>query len=168
MRTKVCYVLNILGISTMFVSFVSGAQDCVMAPTQVSVYLNRWESFLHNRQKKLFLQSDCANYKYPHADANLGMLCMHMSSMTGCSLRKQCKSVRSNLIDFFFIRVFLFILAYFLPNSISFAQGGAKGSLCNSFSLLADVCRPSEGENLLRFCKQSQYWSMLRCLIKFN
>ena len=118
MRTKVCHVLNILGISTMLVSFVSGAQDCVMAPTQVSVYLNRWESFLHNRQKKLFLQSDCANYKYPHADANLGMLCMHMSSMTGCSLRKQCKSVRSNLIDFFlffFIRVFLFILAYFLP-----------------------------------------------------
>ena len=51
MRTKVCYVLNILGISTMFVSFVSGAQDCVMAPTQVSVYLNRWESFLHNPKK---------------------------------------------------------------------------------------------------------------------
>lgn len=100
MRTKVCCVLNILGISTMFVSFVSGAQDCVMAPTQ----------------------SDCANYKYPHADANLGMLCMHMSSMTGCSLRKQCKS------------------------------GGAKGPLCNSFSLLADVCRPSEGMEMMMGC----------------
>ena len=112
MRTKVCHILNILGISTMLVSFVSGAQDCVMTPTQVSVYLNRWESFLHNRQKKLFLQSDCANYKYPHADANLGMLCMHMSSMTGCSLRKQCKSVRSNLIDFFLFFSYVFFCSY--------------------------------------------------------
>jgi len=94
------YASTVFGIATMLIP-VSGAKNCVMTPTE----------------------HDCMDYKYPYAEENLAMLCMNMKSMSGCSLRKQCKS------------------------------GGAKGPMCESFSLLADVCGPSEGMQMMMGCK---------------
>ena len=92
---------------------------------------------------------------------------MHAHAVNGRVLLAQTVPIRTfsmidtsafpfvfDMVFWFYMRSSFLVVVIFTNYHRYPKQGGAKGSMCEPFSLLADVCGPSEGEHLSDMTEQ--------------